>query len=37
MNELVVIVEFEVRPERRAEFDERIAVNARASVASEPG
>ena len=37
MNELVVIVEFEVRPERRAEFDERIAVNAKASVAKEPG
>jgi quinol monooxygenase YgiN len=37
MSEFVLIVEFQVKPERRAEFDERIAVNAKASVASEPG
>jgi quinol monooxygenase YgiN len=37
MSEFVLIVDFQVKPDRRAEFDERIAVNAKASVASEPG
>ena len=37
MNKVVVIVDFQVKPECRAEFDERIAVNANASVANEPG
>jgi (4S)-4-hydroxy-5-phosphonooxypentane-2,3-dione isomerase len=37
MNKFVLVVEFQVKPERLAEFDERIAVNANASVANEPG
>jgi (4S)-4-hydroxy-5-phosphonooxypentane-2,3-dione isomerase len=37
MNKFVLIVEFQVKPEHLAKFDELIAVNAKASVASEPG
>jgi quinol monooxygenase YgiN len=37
MNKFVLIVEFQVKPESLARFNELIAVNAKASVASEPG
>ena len=37
MNRFVLIVEFQVKPESLAKFSELIAVNAKASVASEPG
>ena len=37
MNRFVLIVEFQVKPESLARFNELIAVNAKASVASEPG
>lgn len=37
MNKFVLIVEFQVKPESLAQFNELIAVNAKASVASEPG
>lgn len=37
MNKFVLIVEFQVKPESLARFNEQIAVNAKASVASEPG
>lgn len=37
MNKFVLIVEFDVKPEQLAKFGELIAVNARASVAEEPG
>jgi autoinducer 2-degrading protein len=37
MNEFVLIVEFQVKPESLAQFDEQIAVNAKASVADESG
>jgi len=37
VNRFVLIVEFQVKPESLARFDELIAVNAKASVASEPG
>lgn len=37
MNKFVLIVEFDVKPEHLARFSELIAVNAKASVAEEPG
>jgi autoinducer 2-degrading protein len=37
VNPFVLIVEFQVRPESIDRFNELIAVNARASVAEEPG
>jgi quinol monooxygenase YgiN len=37
MNKFVLIVEFQVKPESLAKFNELIAVNAKASVAAEPG
>jgi (4S)-4-hydroxy-5-phosphonooxypentane-2,3-dione isomerase len=37
MGPFVLIVEFEVRPESLERFHELIAVNARASVETEPG
>ena len=37
MNRFVLIVEFQVKPESLAKFNELIAVNAKASVATEPG
>lgn len=37
MNKFVLIVEFDVKPECRERFDAAIAINARASVANEPG
>ena len=37
MNRFVLIVEFQVKPESLAKFNELIAVNAKASVAGEPG
>ena len=37
MNKFVLIVEFQVKPESLAKFNELIAVNAKASVANEPG
>lgn len=37
MNKFVLIVEFDVKPEHLAGFNELIAVNAKASVADEPG
>jgi quinol monooxygenase YgiN len=37
LNRFVLIVEFDVKPEHLAQFNERIAVNARASVAEEKG
>jgi autoinducer 2-degrading protein len=37
MNRFVLVVEFQVKPESLAKFNELIAVNAKASVASEPG
>ncbi len=37
MNRFALIVEFQVKPENLAGFNELIAVNAKASVASEPG
>ena len=37
MAELVLVVDFEVKPENLSRFLELIATNARASVANEPG
>ena len=37
VDRFVLIVEFQVKPECRAEFDRAIAVNAQASVRDEPG
>ena len=37
MNKFVLIVDFDVKPEHLARFNELIAVNAKASVADEPG
>lgn len=37
MNEFVLIVEFQVKPEALDKFNQLIAVNAEASVAQEPG
>ena len=37
MSEFVLIVEFQVKPECLEQFNRAIAVNARASVADEPG
>ena len=37
MNKFVLIVEFQVKPESLVKFNELIAVNAKASVANEPG
>lgn len=37
MNKFVLIVEFQVKPECLAQFNELIAVNAKASVGEEPG
>jgi quinol monooxygenase YgiN len=37
LNKFVLIVEFDVKPEHLARFNELIAVNARASVTEEPG
>ena len=37
MNKFVLIVEFDVKPEHLARFNDLIAVNAKASVAEEPG
>lgn len=37
MNKFVLIVEFDVKPEHLGRFNELIAVNAKASVADEPG
>ena len=37
MNKFVLIVEFQVKPESLAKFNEQIAINAQASVAREPG
>lgn len=37
MNKFVLVVEFQVKPESLAKFNELIAVNAKASVANEPG
>ena len=37
MNRFVLIVEFQVKPESLDKFSELIAVNAKASVAEEPG
>jgi autoinducer 2-degrading protein len=37
VNEMVLIVEFQVKPESLKKFNQLIAVNAKASVAEEPG
>jgi (4S)-4-hydroxy-5-phosphonooxypentane-2,3-dione isomerase len=37
LNRFVLVVEFDVKPEHLAKFDELIAANAQASVADEPG
>ena len=37
MNKFVLIVEFQVKPESLDKFNQLIALNARASVAEEPG
>lgn len=37
MNKFVLIVDFDVKPEHLSRFNELIAVNAKASVADEPG
>ena len=37
MNKFVLIVEFQVRPESLDKFNQLIAVNAKTSVAEEPG
>jgi quinol monooxygenase YgiN len=37
LNKFVLIVEFQVKPESLDKFSELIAVNAKASVAEEPG
>ena len=37
MNEFVLIVEFQVKPEHLEKFNQLIAVNAQASVREEPG
>jgi quinol monooxygenase YgiN len=37
MNRFVLVVDFQVKPEHLAKFNELIAVNARASVGTEPG
>jgi autoinducer 2-degrading protein len=37
VNKFVLIVEFDVKPESRAKFDAAIEINAKASVANEPG
>ena len=37
MNRFVLVVDFQVKPESLAKFNEQIAVNAKASVAKEPG
>jgi autoinducer 2-degrading protein len=37
MNRFVLVVDFQVRPEHLAKFNEQIAVNAKASVGTEPG
>jgi len=37
MNKFVLIVEFQVKPESLTKFNEQIAINAKASVAREPG
>ena len=37
MNEFVLIVEFQVKPECLDRFNQAIAINAKASVAEEPG
>ena len=37
MNKFVLVVEFQVKPESLDKFNQLIAVNARASVAEEPG
>jgi quinol monooxygenase YgiN len=37
LNKFVLIVEFDVKPEHLAQFNQLIAVNAKASVADEPG
>jgi quinol monooxygenase YgiN len=37
LNKFVLIVEFDVKPEHLASFNELIAINAKASVADEPG
>ena len=37
MNKFVLIVEFQVKPECLDKFNELIAINAKASVAEEPG
>jgi quinol monooxygenase YgiN len=37
MNRFVLVVDFQVKPEHLARFNELIAVNATASVGTEPG
>ena len=37
MNKFVLIVEFDVKPESLVKFNQAIAINAKASVAEEPG
>jgi quinol monooxygenase YgiN len=37
LNRFVLVVEFRVKPECLEKFNEAIAINARASVAEEPG
>jgi quinol monooxygenase YgiN len=37
LNKFVLIVEFDVKPEQLSRFNQLIAVNAKASVAEEPG
>jgi quinol monooxygenase YgiN len=37
LNKFVLIVEFDVKPEHLSRFNQLIAVNAKASVAEEPG
>ena len=37
MNNFVLIVEFQVKPESLDKFNQAIAINAKASVAEEPG
>ena len=37
MNKFVLIVEFQVKPECLERFNQAIAINAKASVANEPG
>ena len=37
MNKFVLIVEFQVKPESLEKFNQAIAINAKASVADEPG